>query len=141
MTTPRDEMNHLLRTAADLALEQIEEHGEFVPFAVVLAQGDELRLIALGDDELQDDGEKDLTKIRDILLGISKNEEFVATAIISDVRVRMEESGEVTDAVRVEIEHAEDQPITVILPYRLENSVVEQHIEPYTEPGERIVFV
>lgn len=140
MTTPREAMNQILHTAADLAFELIEKNGEFVPFAVVIDRENELRMIALGDDQLEDDGEKDLAKVREILIDFATKGELLTSAVISDVRVRMDESGEVTDAVRVEIEHAEDQPITVILPYRLKESAVEQHIEPYLEPGEGLIF-
>jgi hypothetical protein len=53
----------------------------------------------------------------------------------------LHETGEVTDAVRVEVEHAEDDPITCMLPYRKHQQGVEQHLDPYFEPGECVVFV
>jgi hypothetical protein len=52
----------------------------------------------------------------------------------------MDETGEVTDAIRVEVEHVSDEPITCILPYRKRKKSVEQHIDPYMEPGEHAVF-
>jgi hypothetical protein len=133
-------MNLVCRTAGDFAFQQIEKHGDFIPFAVVIGGDGGLRFVALGEDQVQDGGQKDMEKVRKILRAGAKKGEYNVTAVVSDVRVRLEKSGEVTDAIRVEVEHAEDEPITCILPYRKKKKAVEQHIDPYLEPGERVVF-
>jgi hypothetical protein len=140
MSTPRDDMNLVCRTAGDFAFQQIAKYGDFIPFAVVIDREGGLRFVALGEDQVEDGGPKDLAKVRNILRAGAKKGEYVATAVASDVRVRLEDNGEVTDAVRVEVEHISDEPTTCILPYRRKKKAVGQHIDPYLEPGDRVVF-
>jgi hypothetical protein len=81
-----------------------------------------------------------LAKVRRILRAGARRGEYAAAAVASNVRVRLDKSGEVTDAIRVEVEHVNDVPITCILPYRRKGKNVEQHLAPYMEPGGRVVF-
>jgi hypothetical protein len=141
MPSPRDEMNNILRIAGDFAFEQISKHGDFIPFAVVLAKEGDLRFIQLGEDIVTDGGKEDLAAVRRILLAGAKKKEYRATSLVSDIRYSMADTGEITDAVRVEVEHIDDIPITCILPYRRSGTKVDQHLEPFLEPGECTVFV
>lgn len=140
MATTRDDMNAVCRTATDLAFERIAKRGGFIPFAVVIAREGDVRFVALGDDLVDGKGERGLATLRKRLRAGAKKGEYKATAIASDVRVRLDENGEVTDAIRIEVEHVEDEPITCCLPYRRKEKAVEQHIDPYLEPGDKIVF-
>ena len=54
--------------------------------------------------------------------------------------ILLNETGEITDAIRVEVEHASDEPITCMLPYCKTEKGFEQRIDPYLEPGDRTVF-
>ncbi|MHB8956356.1 MAG: hypothetical protein ACYC4U_25510 [Pirellulaceae bacterium] len=81
-----------------------------------------------------------MAKIRKILLAGAKTGEYISTAVVSNVQVRFNETGEVMAAIRVEVEHAKDEPITCMLPYRKKDKGVEQHIDPHLEPGGRVVF-
>src|SRR5262249_7615128 len=105
MTTPGDDMNLVCRTAADFAFQQVGKHGDFLPFAVAIDGDGSLCFVRLGEDQVEDGGEKDLAKVRKILRAGAKKGKYNVTAVASDVRVRMEESGEITDAIRIEVEH------------------------------------
>jgi hypothetical protein len=140
MTTPRDDMELVCRSASDFAIEQIAKHGDFIPFAVVIDHVGGLRFVQLGEDQVKDGGERSLTKIREILRTNAKKGAYMATAVASDVRVRLNKTGEITDAIRVEVEHASDEPITCMLPYCKTEKGFEQRIDPYLEPGDRTVF-
>jgi hypothetical protein len=74
MTTPRDEMNLVCRTAGDFAFKQIEKHADFIPIAVVIGGDGELHFVALGEDQVEDGGEKDLVKIRNSFAPVQKRE-------------------------------------------------------------------
>ena len=66
MTTPRDDMELVCRSASDFAIEQIAKHGDFIPFAVVIDHVGGLRFVQLGEDQVKDGGERSLTKIRNL---------------------------------------------------------------------------
>ena len=64
---------------------------------------------------------------------------YRAVAIVSDVTLEDEAGEAVTSAVHVAIEHADDDPVTCIVPYDLGEETVELG-ELAAEPGERHVF-
>ncbi len=141
MDDSRSDIDLVYRKAVDHALALLQREGEFFPFAVVmLKRAGDLRLIRLDERQVSDGGPQDVNKVRSVVERGARRNLYQATAVAADVRVRRADSGEATDAIRVEIEHVALDPIACYVPYRLQDDEVRQVADSYVEPGERIVL-
>jgi hypothetical protein len=120
MPEPTDEIQELLNFLLPYAERMLNEHGEFYPYAAALDSEGELGAVGA---EL-DDGSPD---VGDVLLalheGLRKRAAegaIRASGIAADVTLTDPESGETTDAVQVELDHANADPVDVFVPYETE---------------------
>ena len=129
--TPPD-LDRLLGAAVEAAVRMLSSDGEFYPFALaVTADGD---IVSPAVEPSSDHPTAEevagllLAALRDARDGIR------ASALCSDVRIRSDDRER--DAVRVELESAQDEPVVVMVPY--EGTVLDQ---PFGMTGERRVFL
>jgi len=112
-----EDKNNLLNEGIKKAIYFLEKNGEFYPFGLCL---NTLRCLIhintyKGDEyPSSDDVIEQLTKI--LKKGVN-NGDYLAVAIVSDVKIRDSETDGMSDAVRIELEHKESSPITCYLPY------------------------
>jgi hypothetical protein len=102
----------MLNAALPFAQQMLDKRGEFFPYAVKLANGGEISMVA-GDPGL---GERPAsTDVLEVLYtGLnSEKDSLRATAIVADVRI----SAPAGDAIQVEIEHREGIALAALLPY------------------------
>lgn len=108
----QDDLDGLLGPALGFAQQQLETHGEFYPYAVVVDADGQQRMVAADTRSDQPDSSDLITSL---IAGLSdKRDQLRGAAIVADVRVP-ELGG---DAVRVTLEHSERVALTVLLPYR-----------------------
>lgn len=104
------DLDDLLGVVMPFAEQSLSAHGEFFPYGAVLAADGEARLIA-ADPGL---GERpDSNSVLATLYDGARHDApgLRAAAFVADVRANG------SDAVRVELEHAEGQAIVVVMPY------------------------
>jgi hypothetical protein len=111
------DLENLLGTGVGAAQEQLERNGGFLPFALVVEDDGEVRLVAVSpaDAEEGSDGDFDAdSMISDLTEVLRQNrEDFRATAIVSDILLVEEES----DAIHVAAEHRDGSVFAAVLPY------------------------
>ncbi len=108
----QDDLDGLLTPALGFAQQQLDRHGEFYPYAVVIDDDDQQRMIAA---DTGDDRPASADLITTLVATLSEQRDRLrAAAIVADVRVS--EIG--SDAVRLTLEHREHVALTVLLPYR-----------------------
>lgn len=134
-------MNTLLTAAVDVATDRLTEESEFAPFGLaMIAEDGEILHLEPEEEEAIDDAEH----VRALLVaGLREgaNEgRYRAVAIVSDVTLEDDEGEPVTSAIHVALEHADDDPVTCLVPYELGEETVELG-ELGAEPGERSVFM
>ncbi|HVS85000.1 MAG TPA: hypothetical protein VHD91_05170 [Gaiellaceae bacterium] len=133
-TSPRDELDALLDALFSFAHQQIEQHGEFFPFAAAISASGELRMVAThtGDEQpLSQDVIDDLYRV---LTAEAASGAIRAAGVCADVLVTP--SGQAkTDAVRADLEHAAADAIRVFLPYRNNGHGEYEFGELFAEPG------
>ena len=134
--TPKQEMNQVFRSAAEFAFDELAKHHEFLPFAVVITKTGELRFMQLGPDQVAAEGLANLDALRRLLRAEAHKHIYRSVAVASDVRIRMHDTGEIVDAVRVEMEHVAASPAAGVLPYRFVGDEIDQPIEPYFEESD-----
>ncbi|MEZ2390440.1 hypothetical protein AB6813_12995 [bacterium RCC_150] len=130
------DLENLLGTGIGAAREQLEQHGGFLPFAVVVQNDGELRLVAVAPDPVNQDADplpasapdrpdsaaEGLTvefdaeaMLRDLTELLRQNrEECRAAALVCDITLPEEGS----DAIHVAAEHKEGSVFAAVLPYQ-----------------------
>ncbi len=106
------DLDCLLNPALGFAQQQLEKHGEFFPYAVVVRADSETEMVASRPDVTDDrpPSADVVTACRTTLA--ERRDQLRAAAVIADVRLP---GGE--DAIRVELEHTEGPALTILLPY------------------------
>lgn len=111
-TLVQADFDNLLNPALGFAQQQLDKHGEFFPYVVVVRTDNEAELVAARPDAA-DDG----PKARDVVAACritvaERRDQLRAVAVVANVQLP---SGE--DAIRVELEHSEGPALTLLLTY------------------------
>jgi len=109
----QQDLDALLNMALGFAQLQLAERGGFFPYAAAIRTDGEPEMIAAQPSQ----GEGEHPEPADILASCfaaltDKRGHIRAAAVISDVR-----TAEATEAIRIDLEHAEGLALAVLLPY------------------------
>ena len=111
------DLENLLGTGVGAAQEQLQRNGGFLPFALVVENDGEVRLVAVTPADAEDGSDADFdadAMIRDLTDALRQNRtEFRATAIVCDILLVEEDS----DAIHVAAEHRDGSVFAAVLPY------------------------
>jgi hypothetical protein len=111
------DLENLLGTGMAAAQEQLERSGAFLPFALVMENDGDVRLVAVSPADPDADGDSEFdadAMIRDITELLRQHrEEFRAAAIVCDITLVEEDS----DAIHVATEHRDGAVFAAVLPY------------------------
>ncbi len=109
------DLDGLLDAALGFAQHELDSHGEFFPYAVVIDTRGQTETIAARPDA--DDDQPNSTAVVDACVAaVTSQPEFIrACGIITDVRLPNLN----TVAIQVELEHSEGHALTVQLPYMM----------------------
>lgn len=104
-------LDDLLNVTLGFAQRQLEQHGEFFPYAAVIDKQGDARMIAA-----RPEGGGESPPSADVIAAcvaalMEQRQHIQATAIVADVTIP---SG---DAIRIDLEHAERLALTVLVPY------------------------
>ena len=139
MATAKAQAETLLNEVLPFAEQMLGNYGEFHPYAGALRPSGEVVSIG-GYDGREHPPSKDLI---DLLAGGLRQSaaagEYVATALVYDVKITPESADDPTDAIAVELEHKDGYAATVYFPYRLSDG---QPIlaSPFVTPDSRSIF-
>lgn len=111
------DLENLLGTGVGAAQEQLQRNGGFLPFALVVENDGEVRLVAVTPADAEEGSDADFdadAMISDITDALRQNRaDFRATAIVCDILLVEEES----DAIHVAAEHRDGSVFAAVLPY------------------------
>ena len=125
MAEPTDEIQELLNFLLPYAEQMLNEHGEFYPYAAALGSDGELTAVGTDlDDDSPDVGEV-LLALHQGLREQAAEGEIRASGIAADVTLTDPDSGETTDAVQVELDHAEADAVDIFVPYETEDEGIK----------------
>jgi hypothetical protein len=120
MPEPTEEIQELLNFLLPHAERMLSEHGEFYPYAAALDADGELSAVAA-------DIETDDPDVGDVLVALHRGlrhqaaeGSIRASGIAADVTLTDPDSGETTDAVQLELDHADGDPVDIYVPYESE---------------------
>jgi hypothetical protein len=117
MAEPREEIEALLNFLLPLAEEQLTKTGEFYPYAAVVEADGDLAPVSSDPGEEDPDVGELLLSLHAHLAEQAADGSIRASGIAADVTLTDPDSGETTDAVQVELDHAEGDPVDIYVPY------------------------
>ena len=138
MAEPRDEIEHLLRYLLPFAEESLNRDGEFRPYAAMVAADGSLKSVASEEGEEPDVGDL-LVALHTELREQAAGGAIRASGIAADVTLTDPDSGETTDAVQLELDHANGDPVDIYVPYETAPDGVKFG-EPVSAAGREPVF-
>ena len=108
----QQDLDELLEPALGFAQQQLAQHGEFFPYAVVVHADGQTEMVAARPDSA-DDRPASADVIASCRATLAEHrDQLRAAAVVADVR--LPDGG---DAVQVELEHTEGSALTLHLPY------------------------
>ena len=132
------ELDSLLTAVLPFARQQLDAHGEFFPYGMVVGLDREGRLVSAWDG---DDAPAPSELLQLLYIGVQQQAgDLRAAAFVANVA--MDGAVDGADAIRVELEHREGTAISVLLPYakpRFRRSGI-RYGELSAAPGERRVW-
>jgi hypothetical protein len=125
MAEPREEIEALLNFLLPFAEDQLSRNGEFYPYAAVVDEKGDLAAVSAEAGEDQPDVSELLVMLHARLAEQAAEGSIRACGIAADVTLTDPDSGETTDAVQLELDHAEADAVDVYVPYESGGSGVK----------------
>jgi hypothetical protein len=136
------DLENLLGTGMGAAQEQLERNGGFLPFALVVEDDGEVRLVAVapadadGSSETDYDADDMISDLTELLR--QKRDEFRAAAIVCDITLLEEDS----DAIHVAAEHRDGSVLAAVLPYQADSTIQTwEYGELSADSNEPVIWV
>jgi hypothetical protein len=117
MAEPTEEIQEVLNFVLPHAERMLNEHGEFYPYAVALEPDGTIEAVAPGIESDDPDVGDVLVALHEGLREQAAEGLIRASGIAADVTLTDPESGETKDAVQVELDHADGDPVDIYVPY------------------------
>lgn len=135
--TPSDDLDTLLDHLLTAAVERLEEEGDFQPFAASIGEDGELRLVEVEPRGDEPSPQELVDQLVASLAASASRGEIRAAAVCANVTLPGED-GEAEAAV-VQLEHRDDDPVDIALPYELHDDHIHTG-ELIAGVGKRRVF-
>jgi hypothetical protein len=107
----QSELDGLVSTALDLAQQQLTNHGEFYPFGLVVDLDAVTRIIDVTTVDVNPSSRAVIERCRELIT--CQRAAIRASAVCADVQIKTA----ATDAIQVDLEHADGIALTIVLPY------------------------
>jgi hypothetical protein len=114
------DVENLLGTGIEAARGQLEEHGWFLPFALVVEIDGDVRMLAVAPESAPTDSGEPATEfdadgmLKDLAQLVRQNRgDFRAAALVCDITL----VGEEQDGIHVAAEHSDGSVFAAVLPY------------------------
>jgi hypothetical protein len=124
MAEPKQEIEQLLNYLLPFAEQMLSGDGEFYPYAATMDAGGEVQAVSMAEDEQPDAGELLLALHAELREQASRGA-IRASGIAADVTLTDPDSGDTTDAVQLELDHADIEAVDVYVPYTTGDEGIE----------------
>jgi len=121
MSNPKGDCERLLSSVLPFARLMLDTHGEFHPYGGAMLPNGELVNIAGFDGRERPPAEETINFLKSAFAAAGKQGQYIATALVYDVRVTLPASGEKSDAIAVALDHRDAYSVIVLFPYKMEN--------------------
>lgn len=139
MTSPKADCQNLMNAALPMAEQMLEENGEFFPIGAVLRINGEIRHMAGHDGREQPPSADIIRLLKQAFVEGAKTGDYLATALVYDVRVSLPSTGEKSDAIAVSLDHRDHYSVTIFFPYQLADGALSFG-EAFAQQGAADIF-
>jgi hypothetical protein len=115
--TPGDDLDALLDHLLTHAVERLEEEGDFHPFAAAIDEDGELRMVGMEPATDEPSPQEIVDQLVESLAAAAQRGEIRAAAVCANVTLPGEDGK--AEAAVVQLEHRDDDPVDIALPYEL----------------------
>ena len=115
--TPSDDMDALLDHLLTHAVERLEEEGDFHPFAAAIHGDGELRMVGMEPESDEPTPQETVDQLVASLATAAGRGEIRAAGVCANVTLPSD-AGD-SEAAVVQLEHRDDDPLDIALPYEL----------------------
>ncbi|APX05940.1 MULTISPECIES: hypothetical protein [Vibrio] len=120
----KEDAQHLFDSVLPFAEKMLAEYGEFYPYgAAMTLTGDVVDVSVFEGNEYPPSSEI-IDLLNSAFLKAAANREYRTTAVVYDVRITLP-SGQLSDAIAVNLDHISGYSIVVYLPYKKLNQAIE----------------
>ncbi|KGR32624.1 hypothetical protein OA39_05012 [Vibrio campbellii] len=120
----KEDAQHLFDSVLPFAEKMLAEYGEFYPYgAAMTLTGDVVDVSVFEGNEYPPSSEM-IDLLNSAFLKAAANREYRTTAVVYDVRITLP-SGQLSDAIAVNLDHISGYSIVVYLPYKKLNQAIE----------------
>ncbi|ELE6599989.1 hypothetical protein ACE34Q_004675 [Vibrio alginolyticus] len=120
----KEDAQHLFDSVLPFAAKMLAEYGEFYPYgAAMTLTGDVVDVSVFEGNEYPPSSEI-IDLLNSAFLKAAANREYRTTAVVYDVRITLP-SGQLSDAIAVNLDHISGYSIVVYLPYKKLNQAIE----------------
>ena len=116
-TEASDDLDTLLDHLLSNAVEQLEAEGDFHPFAAAIDEDGELRMVGMEPESEEPSPQEIVDQLVASLAAAAERGEIRAAAVCANVTLPGE--GGDAEAALVQLEHRDDDPVDIALPYEL----------------------
>ena len=135
-----DMLTDLLNPMLDFAKEQLEKHGEFLPFGAYLDSEDELRLAMLEEDVEASDADEYVWQLASCLAQSVGEGRDRAAVFCVNCRVLPPGYSEMSDALCIHFEDQLGERWDLFFPYRSNKDSTVEYQPWYYEYGDARIF-
>jgi hypothetical protein len=125
MAEPTEEIQELLNFLLPHAERMLSEHGEFYPYAAAVESDGTIEAVAPAIESDDPDVSDVLVALHQGLREQAAEGSIRASGIAADVTLTDPDSGETTDAVQLELDHADGDPVDIYVPYESEGDGIK----------------
>jgi hypothetical protein len=136
---PKADCEILMNSVTPFAKQMLRSHGEFLPFGGAMRPGGELVSVAGYDGDEHPQSSDVIRLIKDGFVEAARQGQFVATALVYDVRMKLPSTGDKSDAISVSLNHRDNYSIVVIFPYKIDNGELTLG-DAFAQKGEADIF-
>jgi hypothetical protein len=132
---PQDDMDTILTFLLPFARDQLEQHDGLRPIAATLSEAGTVSALDAEIGETRSSSDVVVAALTEAIRREAEGGSVLGCGIVDTARVPRPGLPEMTDAIRVRIDHAHADPVHVFMPYRKRRMRGYEFDELFVEPG------
>jgi hypothetical protein len=132
---PQDDMDAILTFLMPYARDQLEKQDSLTPIAATLSDAGTVSALNADVGDLRGGSDVVVATLTEAIRREAEGGSVLGCGIVDTARVPRPGMPEMTDAIRVRIDHAHTDPLHVFMPYRKRRMRGYEFDELFVEPG------
>ena len=139
--TPKDECEELMNANLTFASDCLIKNGEFYPYGAVMKVNKNIEFTSVYNGNDMPESKDIINYLENAHKKLADNSEIVASSIIYDAKININDC--VEDTVIVALEHIDNYCVKVAFPYEIKKGIIKRKVtfnEPVAFEGDKKIF-